>query len=378
MKKLLFILLVIISAVGHSQVTPSGIFRGANNSTVFNVTIPAGNNIVDIATGRQYIVLLPLANTKTIATCATSEIRDLSYWPLKRKIYGHYIDGSANMDSMIVDTYIASAVNWNIAYTNRITSLTTTGSSGAATLSGNTLNIPQYAGSPMVYPGAGIALSTGTAWGTSIADNSANWNTAYGWGNHASAGYGLASALTTHAALSATTSTSGHLSSTDWNTFNGKQSSISVTDDVTTNASYYPLWTTGTGAIVPKISTTKLSFNPSTGILVSTNFQLSDRRFKNHIRGLDIPDFAKISKIQFCKFYLNDDPTNKNHYGVIAQDVEKILPEFVNTDEAGKKSVNYTELIVLKIAQQQEEIENLKYQIRELEKALNRVIKYEN
>ncbi len=33
----------------------------------------------------------------------------------------------------------------------------------------------------MVYPGAGIALSTGTAWGTSIVDNSANWNTAYGW-----------------------------------------------------------------------------------------------------------------------------------------------------------------------------------------------------
>ncbi|MEQ1678523.1 MAG: hypothetical protein ABL876_17640, partial [Chitinophagaceae bacterium] len=42
---------------------------------------------------------------------------------------------------------------------------------------------------PMVYPGAGIALSTGSAWGTSITDNSANWNTAFGWGNHASAGY---------------------------------------------------------------------------------------------------------------------------------------------------------------------------------------------
>ena len=37
----------------------------------------------------------------------------------------------------------------------------------------------------MIYPGAGIAVSTGTAWGTSITDNSANWNLAYGWGNHA-------------------------------------------------------------------------------------------------------------------------------------------------------------------------------------------------
>jgi hypothetical protein len=41
----------------------------------------------------------------------------------------------------------------------------------------------------MVYPDAGISLSTGSAWGASITNNSANWNTAYGWGNHASAGY---------------------------------------------------------------------------------------------------------------------------------------------------------------------------------------------
>ena len=37
-----------------------------------------------------------------------------------------------------------NSTNWNTAYTNRITSLTTTGSSGAATLVSNTLNIPTY------------------------------------------------------------------------------------------------------------------------------------------------------------------------------------------------------------------------------------------
>jgi hypothetical protein len=46
--------------------------------------------------------------------------------------------------SQITDAYIASAANWNTAYTNRITSLTTTGNSGAATLISNTLNIPNY------------------------------------------------------------------------------------------------------------------------------------------------------------------------------------------------------------------------------------------
>ena len=53
----------------------------------------------------------------------------------------------------------------------------------------------------MIYPSAGIALSTGSAWGTSITNNSTNWNTAYGWGNHASAGYltGITSAQVTTA-----------------------------------------------------------------------------------------------------------------------------------------------------------------------------------
>jgi len=39
--------------------------------------------------------------------------------------------------------------------------------------------------SKAAYPGAGIPLSTGSAWGSSITNNSTNWNTAYGWGNHA-------------------------------------------------------------------------------------------------------------------------------------------------------------------------------------------------
>ena len=46
----------------------------------------------------------------------------------------------------LADARITSSANWNTAYTNRITSLTTTGTSGAATLIANTLNIPQYTG----------------------------------------------------------------------------------------------------------------------------------------------------------------------------------------------------------------------------------------
>ena len=46
------------------------------------------------------------------------------------------------------------------------------------------------------YPGSGIALSDGSSWSSSITNNSSNWNTAYSWGNHASAGYALLSGAT--------------------------------------------------------------------------------------------------------------------------------------------------------------------------------------
>lgn len=59
-------------------------------------------------------------------------------------------------------------------------------------------------GGSMTYPGAGIPLSTGSAWGTSITNNSTNWNTAYSWGNHASAGYALTSALSSYVPITRT------------------------------------------------------------------------------------------------------------------------------------------------------------------------------
>jgi hypothetical protein len=49
-----------------------------------------------------------------------------------------------HLNTDLADAYIASATNWNTAYTNRITSLTVTGSSGSATLVSNVLNIPTY------------------------------------------------------------------------------------------------------------------------------------------------------------------------------------------------------------------------------------------
>ncbi len=74
----------------------------------------------------------------------------------------------------------------------------------------------------MVYPGAGIAVSTGTGWTTSIVDNSANWNTAYS--ERISSSSSPLSILNHVISIAqAGAAADGYLSSTDWNTFNNKQ-----------------------------------------------------------------------------------------------------------------------------------------------------------
>jgi len=50
-------------------------------------------------------------------------------------------------------------------------------------------DLPAGGGGGMIYPGAGIAVSTGTAWDGSITDNSTLWNMAYDWGDHSQANY---------------------------------------------------------------------------------------------------------------------------------------------------------------------------------------------
>ena len=107
----------------------------------------------------------------------------------------------------LADGIANGSANWNTAYSDRFkwdggaTGLTpATGrtslelGSAALRAAEDTLtdgsNLPDgaaikaygdanWGGGGMVYPGAGIALSTGAAWDTSISNNSANWNTAY-------------------------------------------------------------------------------------------------------------------------------------------------------------------------------------------------------
>jgi hypothetical protein len=70
----------------------------------------------------------------------------------------------------------------------------------------------------------------------------------------------------------------------------------------------------------------------------------SDIRLKTNIEPL-VGALATINRLQGVSFNWKD--TNTPSMGVIAQEVETVLPELVKTDSQGGKSVNYLAIIAL-------------------------------
>lgn len=77
----------------------------------------------------------------------------------------------------------------------------------------------------------------------------------------------------------------------------------------------------------------------------------SDARYKKNIKKLEDYPIDNLKNIKCYSFKYktgeNKKKVNKKHYGLIAQEVEKIDANLVCTDEKGKKSVYYQELIPL-------------------------------
>jgi len=149
----------------------------------------------------------------------------------------------------------------------------------------------------MVYPGVGIALSTGSAWGTSITNNSANWNTAYGWGDHDGLydPTGTAAGLvSTHestyshtnynTAYSHSQVTSGNPHSVEWLELDGVRSGITLSgfnDDLSYNDYSHPnhsgqVTSVGDGAQVATVSIITAQTALASGLASTDELMVSD------------------------------------------------------------------------------------------------------
>nr|UVX74118.1 MAG: chaperone of endosialidase [Bacteriophage sp.] len=83
-------------------------------------------------------------------------------------------------------------------------------------------------------------------------------------------------------------------------------------------------------------------------------FDISDARAKTNVKEIDASKADKVKLVEF-------DRTDVEHhgYGVIAQELEKVYPEMVNTDSEGFKSVNYNELAMVKIKYLEDKVARL-------------------
>uniref|UniRef100_A0A6C0JYU5 Peptidase S74 domain-containing protein n=1 Tax=viral metagenome TaxID=1070528 RepID=A0A6C0JYU5_9ZZZZ len=99
----------------------------------------------------------------------------------------------------------------------------------------------------------------------------------------------------------------------------------------------------------------------------------SDLQLKDNIEDLSLSLTDNLLLLNPVKYNYKDDAKQKEHYGFIAQDVEKLFPNLVNTvsatigdDDVSIKSVNYLEmvpLLLLKIKDLQNQIDALNNKI---------------
>ncbi len=104
----------------------------------------------------------------------------------------------------------------------------------------------------------------------------------------------------------------------------------------------------------------------SGSVQATAYFYVSDRNLKTNIRPIESA-LEKILKLAGVIFQWKGDESGKDNIGVIAQDVEKVFPEIVHTDDNGLKSVEYGNLVaplIEAIKEQQKQIDALKAEIK--------------
>jgi len=194
------------------------------------------------------------------------------------------------------------------------------GTSGHILVSGGT-SAPTWLGTVPIARGGTNSSATPTAGGIAYGTG-----TAYAFISAGSAGQVLVSNGT---------------SAPSWTTIN---TNISISNDTSTNTStFYPTLVsnqTSGSASALVVSSTNLYFNPSTGILSAQQFSaFSDVNLKDNVVTVSTA-LDTVDKLRGVAF--NWKNNQQKSYGVIAQELESILPELVSGTDT--KSVNYAGL----------------------------------
>jgi Chaperone of endosialidase len=138
-------------------------------------------------------------------------------------------------------------------------------------------------------------------------------------------------------------------------------SGVEITDE-STNATRYVTFSPSTSgqATVLNIDSSNFTYNPSTGVVSAVEFSAtSDASAKENISTLT-DALSKVSQLRGVSYRFKN--TGVENIGLIAQEVESIIPEVVRSDDNGLKSVTYGNIVGLLV----EAIKELKQEIDQL------------
>ena len=303
-------------AITTSLTTPSASFDLINTTaTTVNFAKAATALSIGAATGTTTVNNsmtvtgnLTVSGTTTTVSSATLEVTDKNITVAKGAANSAAADGAGiTVDGASATfNYVDATTAWTSSQDINLASGKVYEINGTQVLSGSGLGSGILA-SNLTSVGT---ITTGVWQGTAIA-------TTYG-GTGNSAGYASGGAA------SASTAT--------------------VVDDTSTNATYYPMLAQATsGNTAPKVSSTKLTFNPSTGLLTSTDYNSSsDKRLKKNVKTVT-GALATVDALRGVSFEWKEGSAKA--IGMIAQEVQEVLPDVVTTDDNGYMGIKYTNVI---------------------------------
>ena len=248
--------------------------------------------------------------------------------------------GVVNGSSLTVGTsFVANATNINLG---------TIGVANGLVITTSTINIGNSSVNTTInatsFSGTALTANNASYLGTVAAASYVNTSGAYTITGMHTYNNGITFANTVTA--NASNGTSGQVLTSSGSTGNVYWSTTGATLNAnnTDTQTFYPAMSnniTGSWSNAV-ISTSKFYFVPSTGTLSATIFtSLSDQTAKTNIQIITNAT-ETVKQIDGVSFNWKDN--NKKSYGVIAQNIEKILPDLVE-ENSGVKSVNYLGII---------------------------------
>ncbi len=417
MKKLILIFLFFPTFL-FSQITPANLERIANATTVFGSALPYGTYLEIQSTNKTYKII------SLNGVVATAKFSDLV-------LNTDYIEeGNA--------THTGDATGATALTVVGINGTSLAGLATGILFNTTTSGVPSIAvaGTDYVAPNGAIVGATNTKItyddkGLVTAGDTATLASAdfANQGTTTTLLHGNASGNPSFAAVDLTTDVTGTLPVGNGGTGSASQSWVDLTTvqnsiggaKTWTALGTFDLGLTSTGAAVNLNAGSAASSNFATNINsgtstgdviignandfigiggpVNTSYKLnvtgrikttainetSDQRYKKDIK--TVPDaLNKVLALRGVNYLWRIDEFPKNNFdttlqlGVIAQEIEKIVPEVVRTDEKGYKSVEYSKLVALLIEavkEQQKIIEQQKAELTFLKSDAVRIKKLE-